>query len=216
MAKGLGSFGGATLERSKMQTHQKVQTNEPKVDNSGGGGNIGKNIFNGGGGDGDDGDDDDYSEGFGDGDGDDSVDKFIRTVIQQLYTKEAVEAVLQEWFRSIVDLPAIIRQSVAMGLFSSAQLVRFLSMDVRPNVTRAVTRTMPPSVSMHIYLSSHGFCLMPLSCLCLLCGPAKCVHALMYTVAVYICNTCHASFGGHAQIFPSHVSCAFRISFSVC
>jgi len=54
---------------------------------------------------------------------------------------------LQEWFRTVTDLPAIIRQSVQMGLFSSAQLVRFLSMDVRPNVTRAVTRTMPPAVS---------------------------------------------------------------------
>ncbi|KAL0019123.1 hypothetical protein WJX79_002154 [Trebouxia sp. C0005] len=89
MAKGLGSFGGATLERSKLDTKQEVKTQEPRVDNSGGGGNNGKNIFNG----------------------------------------------------------AIIRQSVQMGLFSSAQLVRFLSMDVRPNVTRAVTRTMPPAVS---------------------------------------------------------------------
>lgn len=146
MAKGLGSFGGATLERSKLDTHKETKTQEPRVDNSGGGGNNGKNIFNGGGGDGDDGDDDDYFDEFGDGDGDGDSDDFFRTVVQQLYTKEAIDAVLQEWFRTVADLPAIIRQSVSMGLFSSAQLVRFLSMDVRPNVTRAVTRTMPLAV----------------------------------------------------------------------
>ena len=147
MAKGLGSFGGATLERSKLDTHKETKTEQPKVDNSGGGGNNGKNIFNGGGGDGDDGDDDDYFDEFGDGDGDGDSDNFFRTVVQQLYTKEAIDAVLQEWFRTIGDLPDIIRRSVQMGLFSSAELVRFLSMDVRPNVTRAVTRTLPTGVS---------------------------------------------------------------------
>lgn len=147
MAKGLGSFGGATLERSKLDTHKETKTEQPKVDNSGGGGNNGKNIFNGGGGDGDDGDDDDYFDEFGDGDGDGDSDNFFRTVVQQLYTKEAIDAVLQEWFRTVGDLPAIIRRSVQMGLFSSAELVRFLSMDVRPNVTRAVTRTLPTGVS---------------------------------------------------------------------
>jgi len=34
-----------------------------------------------------------------------------------------------------------------MGLFSSAQLVRFLSMDVRPNATRAVQRSLPTALS---------------------------------------------------------------------
>ena len=156
MAKGLGSFGGATLERSKLDTHKEVKTQEPRVDNSGGGGNNGKNIFNGGGGDGDDGDDDDYFDEFGDGDGDGDSDDFFRTVVQQLYTKEAIDAVLQEWFRTVADLPSIIRQSVSMGLFSSAQLVRFLSMDVRPNVTRAVTRTMPPAVRLHCLACSYA------------------------------------------------------------
>lgn len=134
------------MERSKLDTRQKVQTEQPKLDVGGGGGNNGKSIFNGGGG-GDDGSDDDDEYNFEDGDGDDSTDAFFRKVIGQLYTPEAINAVLQEWFRTIGDLPAIIRQSVQLGLFSSAQLVRFLSMDVRPNVTRAVTRTLPPSVS---------------------------------------------------------------------
>lgn len=45
------------------------------------------------------------------------------------------------------DMPLILRQAAQMGLFSSAALVRFLSMDVRPNVTRFITRSLPPSVS---------------------------------------------------------------------
>ena len=56
MARGLGSSGGATLQRSKLDLKQETKTLEPRVDNSGGGGNNGKNIFNGGGG-GDDGGD---------------------------------------------------------------------------------------------------------------------------------------------------------------
>lgn len=47
----------------------------------------------------------------------------------------------------MADMPAILRQAAQMGLFSSAALVRFLAMDVRPNVTRLVTRSLPPSVS---------------------------------------------------------------------
>ena len=186
MAKGLGSFGGATLERSKLDTHKETKTQEPRVDNSGGGGNNGKNIFNGGGGDGDDGDDDDYFDEFGDGDGDGDSDDFFRTVVQQLYTKEAIDAVLQEWFRTVADLPAIIRQSVSMGLFSSAQLVRFLSMDVRPNVTRAVTRTMPPAVSLLLY-SDILLQLLLVFCFADLC-PCE-VH-------VYVYFACHPAAAG--------------------
>ena len=92
------------------------------------------------------GDDDDYFN-FDDEGGDGDGDRFFRTVIKQLYTPEAINAVLQEWFRTLATLPAIIRQSVELGLFSSAQLVRFLSMDVRPGMTRAFTRSLPPAVS---------------------------------------------------------------------
>lgn len=53
----------------------------------------------------------------------------------------------QEWYKTMADMPAILRQAAQMGLFSSAALVRFLSMDVRPNVTRFVTRSLPPAVS---------------------------------------------------------------------
>lgn len=82
MASLKGSMGGVTLERSKLDLRQKVQTVEPKLSNDGGGGGIGNKIFNGGGGDGDDGDDDDYFNfDGGDGDGDES---FWRTAVSCL------------------------------------------------------------------------------------------------------------------------------------
>jgi len=90
--------------------------------------------------------DDDYFDNFDDGEGNGDGDGFFRAVLAQLYDEASINAVMQEWFRTVADLPLIIRQAVSMGLFSSAQLVRFLSMDVRPSVTRAVTRAMPPQV----------------------------------------------------------------------
>lgn len=74
----------------------------------------------------------------------------------ELYTAEAIAAVLQEWYKTMGDLPLILRQAAQMGLFSSAALVRFLSMDVRPSMTRFVTRTLPPSVS-HMVVGSGVF-----------------------------------------------------------
>lgn len=106
----------------------------------------------GGGGDGGGGDDDDYfhegdDEGDGEGGGQNSsANSFFRTIIPESYDKLSIGAVFAEWMRTIQDLPAILRQAVTMGLFSSAQLVRFFSMDVRPNVTRAVSRALPPTV----------------------------------------------------------------------
>lgn len=105
----------------------------------------------GGGGDGGGGDDDDYfgeEDGDGEGEGGDRArDGFFRAVIPESYDKFSVGAVFAEWMRTVHELPAIIRQAVTMGLFSSAQLVRFFAMDVRPNLTRAVSRRLPPSVS---------------------------------------------------------------------
>ena len=49
MAKGYGSFsGGAVLERKKVTVRQKSKSHEPKLDQGGGSGGIGKILFNGG------------------------------------------------------------------------------------------------------------------------------------------------------------------------
>ena len=66
--------------------------------------------------------------------------------VGELYDEASLKAVLEEWFRTFADLPLMIRQSVELGLFSSAQLVRFLCMDVRPGLTRKVTRVLSPRV----------------------------------------------------------------------
>ena len=151
MAKGLGSSGrGATMERSKLSLKQEQRSTAPKLDDGMGGGGIGKGIFNGGGGDGGDGDDDDYFNEFGDGDGDGDGDGFFRRVFGELYDAKAIAAVLAEWCTTMADLPLILRQAAQMGLFSSAALVRFMSMDVRPNVTRFVTRSLPAPVSREV------------------------------------------------------------------
>lgn len=146
MARFGSSGGAATLQRSKLNLKREVRVVEPKTDDSGGGGNIGKIIHNGGGGGGDDDDDDDYFFEEGD-DGEEGDDKFFSKVLPQLYDSVSVGAVLSEWYRTVADMPMILRRAVEMGLFSSAQLVRFLSMDVRPNATRAVQRSLPISMS---------------------------------------------------------------------
>ena len=111
MARGFGSSGGATLQRSKLDMAQKVQQTAPKIDEGGGGGGIGGKIFNGGGGGDDGGDDDDYfdddfgEEGDGDGDG-----NFFRVALPELYDQITLNAVLAEWFRTVADLPLVLRQ----------------------------------------------------------------------------------------------------------
>ena len=64
-----------------------------------------------------------------------------------MYDRLSIGAVLAEWMKTIAELPLIVKRAVEMGLISSAQLVRFFSMDVRPNITRMVSRTLPPQVS---------------------------------------------------------------------
>jgi hypothetical protein len=152
MARGPGGgSGGATLQRSKLSLTQKVRQTEPKLDQGSGGGNMGKGIFNGGGGDGGDDDDDDYlGDGEGDGDDGSKLKGFLRALVAQLYDEPSLAAVLTEWGRTMGDLPAIIRQQVAMGLFSSAQLGRFLAVDARPSTVRALTRLVPASAARDI------------------------------------------------------------------
>lgn len=86
MAKLSGSMGGVTLERSKLDLSQKVQTVEPKVSNDGGGGGIGKIIHNGGGGGGDDDDDPDEFAFGDDGGGDEGFWRStVRVPSQQVF-----------------------------------------------------------------------------------------------------------------------------------
>lgn len=164
MKKEYGAFGGggATLEKSKLDLSQSSARVKQEVELGGGGGGIGNKNFNGGGDGGDDdGDDDDY---FGEDDGDDDGDNKglfgRRVVVPEMFDRKYVEAILQEWFRTISDLPAGIRQAVELGLISSAQMVRFLSVNARPTITRKLSRAVPQPISRAIIgriLADPGF-----------------------------------------------------------
>ncbi|GHP04085.1 hypothetical protein PPROV_000283900 [Pycnococcus provasolii] len=142
-----GSQGsGATLEKQGLDLTQKIQSFELSADNSGGGGDIGKGIHNGGGGDdGDDGDDDDYFDEGDDGDGDDG---FMRkNVIGELFDRASIDAVMKEWHKTLFELPAGLRMAVEMGLISTAQLLRWLRLEAKPNAVRTVARFAPETAS---------------------------------------------------------------------
>uniref|UniRef100_K3ZJD0 Uncharacterized protein n=1 Tax=Setaria italica TaxID=4555 RepID=K3ZJD0_SETIT len=110
---------------------------------AGGGGDIGKKIGHGGGDGGDDdGDDDDYFDDFEDGDEEGGFFK-RRIVIQELFNREFIDAVLQEWYKSMSNLPAGLRQAYEMGLVSSAQMVQYLSIFGRPTKARYFSRAFP-------------------------------------------------------------------------
>ena len=63
--------------------------------------------------------------------------------MEEIYERDAINAVLSEWFKTLTSVPAAIRMAIEMGIVSSSQLVRFLSVDVRPSVVRAVSRSTP-------------------------------------------------------------------------
>ncbi|RVW79808.1 LINE-1 retrotransposable element ORF2 protein [Vitis vinifera] len=115
----------------------------------GGGGDIGKRINNGGGDGGDDdGDDDDYFDDFDDGDEGDEGGLFRRRlVLEELFDRKFVDAVLNEWQKTMMDLPAGLRQAYEMGLVSSAQMVKFLAINARPTTARFISRTLPQGMS---------------------------------------------------------------------
>ena len=140
----LGGGGAATLEKVSMDLSSSVQSvAAPKLSDGDNGGNNGGKINNGGGGgDGDEGDDDDWFD-EEDGDGDEGGYISLREGIPETFEREAIQAVLSEWFKTIASLPAGLRMAVEMGVVSSAQLVRFMSVDVRPSVVRVVSRSTP-------------------------------------------------------------------------
>ena len=98
-------------------------------------------VRGGGGGDGDEGDDDDY---FDEGDDEEGDDGFmaVRSTVPETYNREAIQAVMAEWYKTLADLPAGLRMAIEMGMVSCSQLVRFMSVDVRPSMVRAVSRSM--------------------------------------------------------------------------
>ncbi|KAH0707901.1 hypothetical protein KY289_012977 [Solanum tuberosum] len=151
-----GAFGAVTLEKSKLDMTQKQTQSSPELSTGGGGGNMGKNLNHGGGDGGDDdGDDDDYFDDFDDGDEGDEGGLFRRRMIlQELFDRKFVEAVLNEWQKTMMDLPAGLRQAYEMaivlliqGLVSSAQMVKFLAINARPTTARFISRSLPQGLS---------------------------------------------------------------------
>lgn len=144
-----GAFGAVTLDKKKLDLSEQTRKSSPETAIGGGGGDIGKKNFHGGGDGGDDdGDDDNYFDDWDDGDEGDEGGLFRRRLIlEELFDRKFVDAVLQEWFRTMMDLPAGFRQAYEMGLVSSAEMVRFLSMNARPTTARFISRSLPQSVS---------------------------------------------------------------------
>ncbi|XP_022989621.1 protein RETICULATA-RELATED 1, chloroplastic [Cucurbita maxima] len=144
-----GALGAVTLEKSKLDMSQKQTRSSPETAIGGGGGDIGKKINHGGGDGGDDdGDDDDYYDEFDDGDEGDEGGLFRRRqFLEELFDRKFVDAVLNEWQKTIMDLPAGFRQAYEMGLVSSAQMVKFLAINARPTTTRFISRTLPQGIS---------------------------------------------------------------------
>ncbi|CAL5377828.1 unnamed protein product [Camellia sinensis] len=152
-----GAFGAVTLEKSKLDMTQKQTQSSPETALGGGGGDIGKGLSHGGGDGGDDnGDDDDYFDDFDDGEEGDEGGLFRRRkVFQELFDRKFVDAVLNEWQRTMMDLPAGLRQAYEMGLVSSAQMVKFLAINARPTTTRFISRTLPQGMSRVFIGSSY-------------------------------------------------------------
>ncbi|KZV22728.1 hypothetical protein F511_05360 [Dorcoceras hygrometricum] len=144
-----GAFGAVTLEKSKLDLTQKQTKSSPELATGGGGGNIGKGLSHGGGDGGDDGgDDDNYYDDFDEGDEGDEGGLFRRRMILgELFDRKFVDAVLNEWQKTMMDLPAGFRQAYEMGLVSSAQMVRFLAMNARPTAERMISRSLPQGLS---------------------------------------------------------------------
>ncbi|CAN6347467.1 unnamed protein product [Urochloa humidicola] len=137
MKGGRKAFGAVTLEKAKLDLSQRRKKIMPELATGGGGGDIGKRIGHGGGDGGDDdGDDDDYFDDFDDGEDEEGGLFRRRIVVQELFNREFVEAVLQEWCKTMSNLPAGLRQAYEM-------MVRYLSIFARPTSTRSFSRALP-------------------------------------------------------------------------
>lgn len=145
-----GALGSVTLEKSKLDLSSPQKSkSSPELSTGGGGGDIGKRISHGGGDGGDDdGDDDDYFDDFDDGDEGEEGGLFRRRMfLEELFDRKFIDAVMNEWQRTMMDLPAGFRQACEMGLVSSAQMVKFLAINARPTTERLISRSLPEAVS---------------------------------------------------------------------
>ncbi|PIN20055.1 hypothetical protein CDL12_07253 [Handroanthus impetiginosus] len=150
MKREYSSLKAVTLEKPKLDlsSSQKTQSS-PELSTGGGSGDIGKGLSHGGGdGGGDDGDDDDYFDDFDEDDEGDEGGPFRRRIVlSELFDRKFVDAVLNEWQKTMMDLPAGFRQAYEMGLVSSAQMVKFLAINARPTTERFISRSLPEGLS---------------------------------------------------------------------
>ncbi|KAF9619763.1 hypothetical protein IFM89_009236 [Coptis chinensis] len=65
----------------------------------------------------------------------------------ELFDRKFVDAVLNEWHKTMMDLPSGLRQAYEMGLVSSAQMVRYLAINARPTTARFISRAFPQGMS---------------------------------------------------------------------
>ncbi|KAI3909362.1 hypothetical protein MKW98_007886, partial [Papaver atlanticum] len=65
----------------------------------------------------------------------------------ELFGRKFLDSVLNEWHKTVMDLPAGIRQGYEMGWLSSAQIVKYLATHARPTTIRVVSRTLPEGMS---------------------------------------------------------------------
>ncbi|KAF9685025.1 hypothetical protein SADUNF_Sadunf03G0011400 [Salix dunnii] len=112
-----GSLGAVTLEKGKLDMSQKQSQSTPEV-------YFSMDVIL-------------YSTAIYHTDGTFAV----------LFDRKFVDAVLNEWQKTMMDLPAGFRQAYEMGLVSSAQMVKFLAINARPTTTRFISRALPQAIS---------------------------------------------------------------------
>uniref|UniRef100_A0A0E0BRD3 Protein RETICULATA-RELATED 1, chloroplastic n=1 Tax=Oryza glumipatula TaxID=40148 RepID=A0A0E0BRD3_9ORYZ len=71
------------------------------------------------------------------------LSKGRKKITPELFNREFVDAVMQEWCKTMSNLPAGLRQAYEMGLVSSAQMVRYLAIFARPTHSRSFSRALP-------------------------------------------------------------------------
>ncbi|KAL0357140.1 UNVERIFIED_CONTAM: hypothetical protein Scaly_1399700 [Sesamum calycinum] len=132
-----GAFGAVTLEKSKLDLTQKQTKSSPELSTGGGGGNIGKGLSHGG------------------GDGVMMVVMMMITLMtlmrvmkeMKLFDRKFVDAVLNEWQKTMMDLPAGFRQAYEMSDVKLAPSQGPNKINARPTTARFISRSLPQGLS---------------------------------------------------------------------